>query len=304
MKFDDVIMFMIAGCFVLGCLDRCIGNRFFLGNALEEGFSYMPLVALAAIGMMCIAPVLAKILQPIVVPVYSFFGVDAAMFSPTFFAMDTIAALICAPIGCFIGGMVYGIVPLKMLINLIPIGMFAIIVAVGTFLSFKITIKIFNILARIISAVICIGLAAASFKCLTGIELIDGLEDISVGFFTVGKITITLGGSFCLLAIIKKILKKPIKKFAVILKIDETTMSGLVISVITATPAFAMMKDMNVKGKVIIAAFAGTSAYLLGACLGYVSTVNSEMILPMFVTKIVAGILAVPLGMIMVKKLG
>lgn len=357
MEFDEVIMLIIGSCFVLGCIDRCFGNKFLLGKALEEGFSYMPIIALTAIGMICISPVLADVLEPVVVPVYNFLGVDSAMFSPAFFSMDaggysiakelsgdeelinfggllvgstvgiiisfnipvgngmlkkedrkyfaigTMSALICSPIGCFFGGLVCGMNVVKILINLIPIGIFALIVAIGTIFIADLTIKVFNIVARVIMITISIGLAIAAFKSLTGIEIINRMEDISMGFFTIGKIAISIAGSFCLLVIIKKVLNKPLQRVSKTCKIDEHTISALLISFITATPAFAMINNMNVKGKVIISAFSGTTAYLFGACLGYASTVNTKMILPIFVTKIISGILAVPLSVVFAKRI-
>ena len=83
------IVILIMGIFaVLGALDRIIGNKFGLGERFEEGIMAMGSLALAMIGVICIAPVLAEVLRPVVVPVYGFLGADPAMFAGTILACD------------------------------------------------------------------------------------------------------------------------------------------------------------------------------------------------------------------------
>ena len=72
----------------LGAVDRIIGNRFGLGEKFEEGIIAMGSLALSMIGIICLAPVLAGLLRPVVVPLYSFLGADPAMFAGTILAND------------------------------------------------------------------------------------------------------------------------------------------------------------------------------------------------------------------------
>jgi ethanolamine transporter len=72
----------------LGAIDRIFGNRFGLGHPFEEGILAMGTLALAMLGIISLAPVLAKVLNPVVVPVYRFLGADPAMFAGTILACD------------------------------------------------------------------------------------------------------------------------------------------------------------------------------------------------------------------------
>ncbi len=72
----------------LGAVDRIIGNRFGLGEKFEEGIIAMGSLALSMIGIICLAPVLAGLLRPVVEPLYSFLGADPAMFAGTILAND------------------------------------------------------------------------------------------------------------------------------------------------------------------------------------------------------------------------
>ena len=80
-----LVMAIFAG---LGALDRIFGNRFGLGKEFADGIQAMGSLALAMLGIICLAPVLAAILKPIVVPVFSFLGADPAMFAGTILACD------------------------------------------------------------------------------------------------------------------------------------------------------------------------------------------------------------------------
>jgi len=76
-------------CFsMLGALDRIFGSRFGLGKEFEEGVQTMGALALAMVGILCLAPVLAGLLKPVVVPVYEFLGADPAMFAGSLLASD------------------------------------------------------------------------------------------------------------------------------------------------------------------------------------------------------------------------
>ena len=88
MSFHEMLISLMAGFAVLGALDRILGNRFGLGREFEEGILAMGSLALAMVGIVCLAPVLAALLKPVVVPVYRFLGADPAMFAGTILACD------------------------------------------------------------------------------------------------------------------------------------------------------------------------------------------------------------------------
>ncbi len=88
MAIYEIVIWIMAVFAVLGGLDRIFGNRLGLGHHFEEGILSMGSLALAMIGVICLAPVLANLLKPIIVPVYSLLGADAAMFAGTLLACD------------------------------------------------------------------------------------------------------------------------------------------------------------------------------------------------------------------------
>ena len=85
---SDILLWVMAGFAVLGALDRIFGNRFGLGKEFEDGITAMGSLALAMLGIICLAPVLANLLRPIVVPVFRLLGADPAMFAGSILACD------------------------------------------------------------------------------------------------------------------------------------------------------------------------------------------------------------------------
>ena len=88
MSVHEIIIWIMAAFAVLGALDRILGSRLGIGKEFEEGILTMGSLALAMIGVITLAPVLAAVLKPVIVPVYRFLGADPAMFAGTILACD------------------------------------------------------------------------------------------------------------------------------------------------------------------------------------------------------------------------
>ena len=88
MSAHEIILLLMAAFAALGALDRIFGSRFGLGKQFEEGILAMGSLALAMLGVIVLAPVLANLLRPVIVPVYRFLGADPAMFAGTILACD------------------------------------------------------------------------------------------------------------------------------------------------------------------------------------------------------------------------
>ena len=85
---SEVLLFVMALFAVIGALDRVLGNRLGLAGQFEEGITAMGALAIAMLGIICLAPVLANLLRPVVVPVFRFLGADPAMFAGSILASD------------------------------------------------------------------------------------------------------------------------------------------------------------------------------------------------------------------------
>ncbi|BDF72273.1 ethanolamine utilization protein EutH [Oscillospiraceae bacterium] len=356
MSINQIIIYLMVIFMALGAVDRIIGNKFGLGEKFEEGILAMGSLALAMVGIICLAPVLANLLRPVVVPVYQFLGADPAMFAGTILANDmggaplakelaltpeagqfgglivgsmlgptivftipvglgiiqaedrrylatgVLAGVITIPVGAFLGGLVAGF-PVGMVArNLIPILLFALLIALGLWLIPEGMVKGFQVFGKIVVIVITIGLAAAIIEKLTGLALIPGMNPIEDGVLIVGDIAVVLAGAFPLVYVITKVFQKPLMKLGHLLGMNDIAAAGMVATLANNIPMFGMMKDMDARGKVLNVAFAVSAAFVFGDHLGFTAGFDESMIFPMIIGKLVGGITAVAVAMLFTRK--
>ena len=119
----------IMACFAaLGALDRILGNRFGIGKEFEEGIRAMGSLAMAMIGVITLAPVLAAVLKPVVVPVFSLLGADPAMFAGSILACDMGGGALAAEMtadrdAALLGGVLTGSMLGATIVFTIPVAM-------------------------------------------------------------------------------------------------------------------------------------------------------------------------------------
>ena len=356
MSINEIIVYLMVVFMALGAVDRILGNRFGLGEKFEEGIMAMGSLALAMIGIICLAPVLANLLRPVVVPLYQALGADPAMFAGTLLANDmggaplaqelaltqeagqfgglivgsmlgptivftipvglgiikaedrpylatgVLAGVITIPIGSFAGGLAAGFPVGMVLRNLIPIALFAVLIALGLAFLPNGMVKGFQVFGRIIVIIITIGLAAAIIQKLTPLTLIPGMNPISEGVAIVGDIAVVLAGAFPLVYVITRVFKTPLMKLGHVLGMNDIAAAGLVATLANNIPMFQMLHDMDRRGKIINVAFAVSAAFVFGDHLGFTAGFDSTMIFPMIVGKLVGGVTAVAVAMLITRK--
>ena len=128
MSAHEIVIAVMAVFAVLGALDRIAGNRLGLGKEFEDGIAAMGSLALAMLGIISLAPVLAALLKPVVVPIYSFLGADPAMFAGTILACDMGGGALAAEMtgdaqAALLGGVITGSMLGATVVFTIPVAM-------------------------------------------------------------------------------------------------------------------------------------------------------------------------------------
>lgn len=358
MSINEIIIYIMVAFAALGAIDRIIGNRFGLGEKFEEGILAIGALSVSMVGIIALAPVIADILKPVIVPLFGFLGADPAMFAGSILANDmggaplaqalaqseeagnfgglivgamlgptivftipvalgiieeddrkylatgVLAGVITIPIGSFAGGLCAGYPVGMVLKNLIPIIIFAILIALGLWKFQNAMITGFTWFGKFVVAVITLGLGAGIVETLTGFVVIPGMNPIKEGFEVVADIAIVLAGAFPLVYVITKVFKKPLLRLGKLLGMNEVAAAGLVASLANSIPMFGMMKDMDIRGKVLNVAFAVSAAFVFGDHLGFTAGFNSDLIFPMIIGKLIGGITAVAAAFLITRSYG
>ena len=219
-----------------------------------------------------------------------------------YLATGVLAGVITIPIGAFVGGLVAGFPFMMVIRNLIPIIIFAALIAIGLWKFEDAMVKGFTYFGKFVVAVITLGLAVGIIEKLTGIVLIPGMNPISEGFEIVADIAIVLAGAFPLVYVITKVFKTPLMKLGKVMGMNDVAAAGLVASLANSIPMFGMMKDMDNRGKILNVAFAVSAAFVFGDHLGFTAGFNAEMIFTMIIGKLVGGISAIFVAMFIANK--
>ena len=206
------------------------------------------------------------------------------------------------PLGCLAGGAVAGYSFLWMIKNLIPVIIFAIIIALGLFFIQKIMITIFLWFGRFVVALLTTSLILAALEHFTGLVIVQGMDPVSDAFVVVGEIAVVLAGAFILVHLLTKYLGGPLGKVGGLLGVNKDAAAGLVATLANNIAMFQILKDMDNRGKVINVAFAVSAAFVFGDHLGFTAGVNKDMIFPMVVGKLVGGTTAVFVAYMVTKK--
>ena len=125
---EKIVMAAMALFALLGALDRIFGSRLGLGKEFEEGILSMGSLAMAMLGIISLAPVLANVLKPIVVPVFSALGADPAMFAGTILGCDMGAGSLAMELtenreAALLGGVITGSMLGATVVFAIPVAM-------------------------------------------------------------------------------------------------------------------------------------------------------------------------------------
>jgi ethanolamine transporter len=79
MEINIIIFSVLSVGIILGGIDYCLGNKFGFGEEFENGLKTFGPLALAMLGIICLAPIIGAIIRPVAVPALRTIGADPSM---------------------------------------------------------------------------------------------------------------------------------------------------------------------------------------------------------------------------------
>ena len=203
------------------------------------------------------------------------------------------------PVGCFVAGLVCKLPPLVVLLDLLPLLILAVIVALALVFVPKICIKCFEVFGAFMKILAIVGLVLAVFTFLTKIEISPYFDTFENGAFICANACVTLSGALPLMFLVSKILDKPLNKLGSKIGINGISALAFLGSLVTNASTFGVMEKMDRKGVVLNAAFAVSASFVFGSHLAFTMVFDSAYVAPMVVGKLISGICAVVLAMVL-----
>lgn len=209
-----------------------------------------------------------------------------------FLALGTLSGIVCIPFACLIGGLVAGFNMGMVVINTIPVLIFAILIALGLKFANAIMIKGFNVFSSFMTAYLSFFLALAIIQELTPIHIVD-LLPLNDVWLVCGAIAMMLAGAYPLVNVLTRVLGKPLGKLGSMIGVNDVAIAGLIACCANSVPCYNMIKDMDNKGKIINISFACCAAFALGDHLGFCAGVEPDLVAAMVAAKLGGGILCI-----------
>ena len=221
------------------------------------------------------------------------------------------------PVGSILGGLMmmasgYDITVGQIIMNTIPVAVVALLIILGLVFIQEKMLRGFIAFGKGVTVVVTAATVIAVFQHLTGIRLplfhvmvepnAEGVVPLLDAIQVVGGIALVLLGAFPMVTFITKNFSGALQKVGAKVGLDETSVAGLIANLANNIPMFQMMKEMSPKGKIVNCAFTVSACFVLGDHLGFCANADQGMILPMFVAKMMGGISALILALLLWKR--
>ena len=191
--------------------------------------------------------------------------------------------------------------------NLFPLAIIMIAIALGLYFYANAMIKGFMWFGKAMDTGIKLVLAFSIVEYFTGFfslvlgswgfdPIIADAEDQFRALEIAGYIGITLAGAFPMVYVIRTYLAKPLGAVGRRFGISAEGSAGILAAAANILALYHLIRSIPPKDKVLCIAFAVCSAFLLGDHLAFTANFQPNMILPLMLGKVGAGIIAIALA--------
>ena len=353
----QIINGIMAVFFVIGALDYLLDNKLGLGSEFERGFGCAEKLFITMGGFVALAPVIARVLSPVVCPFFRRLGADPSLFAGIFSGVDAggyplalqladdpamgvfngaivgsmlgvallctiplgiastkpqervsmiyglICGLITIPIGCLVGGLVGGYGMTGVLKNTLPVLVLSIVLSLLLLFAKDLIVRILIVFGKIILAIAVFGMVVSGLQFLLDRTLIEGLTGLGEVCTIIGQICIFIAGAFPMLAVLRRLLRKPLAAVSRKLGINEVSSGDFLTTLASSLPTLADLPLMDEKGRMLNVAFATSACFVFGDHLAYLAAAAPEVSVPMIAAKLTAGICGLALAVLLAPRL-
>ena len=207
--------------------------------------------------------------------------------------LGVLCGIVAIPLGCFASGLMLQIPLGALLIDLLPLLIFAGILGFGLLKYPDACIKIFSGFAVFIRGLITVGLVIGMIHFLIGKEIVTPISTLEEGAMVCVNASVVLAGAFPFMWIVSKLLKKPLFYIGEKMGINEVSALGFASTLVSSGPTFGLMYKMDEKGVVLNSAFSVSAAFVFGSHIAFTMAFDEDYIPAMIAGKLVAGVLAI-----------
>ncbi len=196
---------------------------------------------------------------------------------------------------------------LEVFANVLPIALFVIALALLLRFATGFMVRGFLVFGRLLDAALKVILALVIVEYFTGVlssvwtgwafaPIIADEADQFRALEIAGYIGIMLAGAFPLVYVIKKYLARPLEAVGEKVGISEEGMAGILAASANILAMFRLIPMMPPRDRVLVIAFSVCAAFTFGDHLAFMANFQPNMVVPLVVGKLTAGVLAMLLA--------
>ena len=190
------------------------------------------------------------------------------------------------------------------LINLLPITVFCVLLALGLKFFPRGMIRGFMIFGKIVLSVLTLIAAGSIIEYYTGVftllfgswgfdpVMADGVESFRA-IELLGSIAMMLTGAFPMVYLLRKFLGKGLARIGRLAGLDETGSAGILATMANGVALFNMIKDMTPTNKVLCIAFTVCGGYCLGDWIAFNANFQPNLVVPFFLGQLFGGVVGI-----------
>ena len=193
---------------------------------------------------------------------------------------------------------------LTVFLNLLPIVIFCVLLALGLKFFPKAMVKGFIIFGKVLLSILTLIAAASIIEYYTGIfsrifggwgfdPMLGDEEESFRAIELLGTIAMMLSGAFPMVYLIRKFCGKGLAKLGALVGLDEVGSAGLLAAMANAVALFSMVKDMSPASKVIAIAFTVCAGYALGDWIAFNVNFQPNLVVPVFIGQLCGGMIGI-----------
>lgn len=182
--------------------------------------------------------------------------------------------------------------------NSLPVLLLSGLLGIGVLTKPEAMMKGFLRFAGFVRIIAIFGLTAGAVSYLSGIQIVPNLLPLEDALATVCSICIAMVGSMPLAELIQRLLKVPFDYISRKFGLNSASTTGLLLGLVSATPALAMIPQMNRRGQVVISAALVSCICSFGAHFAFANSLCPEMVPALLVAKLLGGLLGGILAML------